>query len=86
MSGFPWQVRSWLGERVSGGVERIIPPGVVVRLAAGVHGLVPADDPGLAGSTAGGRECGAGDVVAVRVRGINLHRRRVRLCIDESVG
>ncbi|WP_331773419.1 S1 RNA-binding domain-containing protein (plasmid) [Embleya sp. NBC_00888] len=36
--------RSRFGEEVPGIVDRIIPPGVVVRLDAGVHGLVPADD------------------------------------------
>lgn len=77
--------RSRLGEEVSGTVDRIIPPGVAVRLDAGVHGLVPADDPGLARLAAEGRTCAEGDVVAVNVCAINLHRRQVRLRIVDVV-
>lgn len=65
-------------------MDRIIPPGVAVRLDAGVHGLVPADDPGLARWAADGRNCAEGDVVAVGVYGINLRRRQVRLRIVEA--
>lgn len=75
--------RSRLGEEISGIVDGIIPPGVVVRLEAGVHGLVPADEPGLARLAADDRGCAVGDVVTVGVCGINLRRRRVRLRIVE---
>lgn len=71
--------RSRLGEEVPGIVDKIVPPGMVVRLDAGVHGLVPADDPGLNRWQTDGRECGEGEAVTVQVRSINLHRRQIRL-------
>lgn len=77
--------RDRLGEEVSGVVDGMIPLGVVVRLDAGVYGLVPAGDPGLARLKAEGRDCGEGDAVTVQVRSINLHRRQVRLTVVGSV-
>ncbi|WTW98445.1 S1 RNA-binding domain-containing protein [Streptomycetaceae bacterium NBC_01309] len=77
--------RSRLGEEVSGIVSAVIPPGVVVRLDAAVHGLVPVDDPGLARLAADGHICAEGDIVTVNVCSINMRRRQVRLRIAESV-
>ncbi|MEU8136463.1 S1 RNA-binding domain-containing protein [Streptodolium elevatio] len=76
--------RSRLGEEIPGIVSEVIPPGVVVRLDTGIHGLVSAGDPALTRLAAAGRNCAKGDPLTVRVCNINLHRRQIRLRVVET--
>ncbi|MFJ8073216.1 DUF6817 domain-containing protein [Streptomyces sp. NPDC096176] len=66
--------RTRIGETLRGTVTKEVPSGVFVRVTDGVEGLLHDD---LAGRT-----LRTGEVVEVRITGVNVHQRRLRLTLE----
>ncbi|SCD40665.1 small subunit ribosomal protein S1 [Streptomyces sp. ScaeMP-6W] len=65
---------------LTGTVVRVLPFGVLVRLAPDVVGLLHLSEPGGGPSATPGRLVAEGEPITVKVTEVDLERHRVRLC------
>ncbi|MGI5170516.1 S1 RNA-binding domain-containing protein [Spirillospora sp. CA-253888] len=71
--------RAHLGQRLSGPVTRVLPIGVVIEVAEGVHGLLHKDELFKAPVDAPEQIVQGGDILQVAIAELDHDRRRLRL-------